>query len=577
MNTRTDAELVIAYLAGERDALAGIYDRYGSALFDTAAAMLGDRHEAADVTQDVFLVAAERLGQLRDPSRLKAWMFAVLRNEVYRRSRRRRRAVPTDLSAPEVADVVAAQDMGADAAGASFAELASMVREAARGLDERDQLVLELSVRHGLHGADLAAALGVTPEQSYTLVHRMRERVERSLTAFAVARGGRRDCSELASIVGADAAFTVLVRKRVARHIERCETCERSKHRLAPLTLLSAAPVLAAPPWLRERVLGEPAPATSVVTTADRGGFDPGDGFPEAFRSARRLSIAASVAAALVVVTAGVLIAALVARSGTTRLVAQPVSAPATTAPAATVATSLPASTEPLPTTSSAPTTSASTSTTSSTPPTVALPPGDLTSAGTLVDLGLGSSVAFEITNTGGTTLAWSVEGDPAPMQVTAGAFSIDPGGSTAVVVRLERDGLAEGSYERQVRLVSDAAGDEPITLTLRARVESPPVVTITSADPARQLACRWERAVVVTATVTDEGPITTVTVSWAGPGGAGGQTIASVAGGRVSAVAAIGSRRNPPAAGDWTVTITAVDDRGNVGTDSVTVTALAC
>jgi hypothetical protein len=207
----------------------------------------------------------------------------------------------------------------------------------------------------------------------------------------------------------------------------------------------------------------------------------------------------------------------------------------------------------------------------------VALPPGDLTSAGTLVDLGLGSSVAFEITNAGGTTLAWSVEGDPAPMQVTADAFSIDPGGSAAVVVRLERAELTEGSYERQVRLVSDAAGDEPITLTLRARVESPPAVTITSADPPQQLACRWERAVVVSATVADEGPITTVTVSWAGPGGAGGQTIASVASGRVSAVAAIGSRRNPPAAGDWTVTITAVDPRGNVGTDSVTVTALAC
>jgi len=96
--THSDAQLVTAYLAGDRSALAGIYDRFADSLYDTAAAMLRDRHEAADAVQDVFLIAAERLGQLRDPERLRPWMFAILRNEVYRRTKRRGRSLPTDFS-----------------------------------------------------------------------------------------------------------------------------------------------------------------------------------------------------------------------------------------------------------------------------------------------------------------------------------------------------------------------------------------------------------------------------------------------------------------------------------------------
>ena len=63
-------------------------------------------------------------------------------------------------------------DLGAEL---ERSELAALVRAAAAGLDQRDQLVLELSARQGLEGADLAAALGVTAAQSYSLVFRMRD------------------------------------------------------------------------------------------------------------------------------------------------------------------------------------------------------------------------------------------------------------------------------------------------------------------------------------------------------------------------------------------------------------------
>jgi DNA-directed RNA polymerase specialized sigma24 family protein len=70
-DARDDAELVRAATAGDRGAFAAIYDRYADRLHDFCWSILRNRDEAADATQDAFLVAAERLGQLRDPERLR--------------------------------------------------------------------------------------------------------------------------------------------------------------------------------------------------------------------------------------------------------------------------------------------------------------------------------------------------------------------------------------------------------------------------------------------------------------------------------------------------------------------------
>ncbi len=307
----TDAALVAGHLAGDPSALGGIYDRYGDSLHDTAAAMLNDRTEAADVLHDVILIAADRLGQLRDPDRLKPWLFAILRNEVYARTKKRKRTIATDFSGADdgfdMADERNADVGGEVADEASGAELAELVRNAARGLDERDQLVLELSVRQGLEGQDLADALGVSANQSYSLVHRMRERVERSLSAYVVAKAGRRDCDDLDKLLGSwDGEFTVLIRKRVARHVDRCEVCDTRRRGVAAFAMFGAAPVYAAPPGLREQILG--AAAVQAAAPSHPYAFTASDGFPQLTKAARRVAawIPATAAACVMLIAAGV-------------------------------------------------------------------------------------------------------------------------------------------------------------------------------------------------------------------------------------------------------------------------------
>ncbi|MDT5398458.1 MAG: hypothetical protein QOK33_1689 [Mycobacterium sp.] len=250
-----DAALARAAAAGDRAAFAAIYDRYADRLHDFCVGMLRDRDAAADCVQDVFVTAATKLVQLREPDRLRSWLYAIARSEALARIRARKREMPSE----ELPDMPTAEaDLPTLAARS---ELADLIAQACGGLTDRDRLVYELAYRQSLDGPELADALGVTHKNANTLVERLRETIARSLGALLVCRRTKADpdkCPELAELLSDwDGQFTVLMRKRVARHIDGCAVCEEDRAQMvSPAALLGAAPiVIPAPAWLRARTL----------------------------------------------------------------------------------------------------------------------------------------------------------------------------------------------------------------------------------------------------------------------------------------------------------------------------------
>ncbi len=623
-----DAQLVAGHLDGDPSALAAIYDRYADGLHDTAAAMLNDRHDAADVMQDVFLIASQRLDQLRDPERLKPWLFAILRNEVYRRTKQRKRTVATDFNDAAASGLDMTDERHADAETVDLEgeEMAALVRGAAHGLDERDQLVLELSVRQGLDGQDLADALGVSANQSYTLVHRMRERVQRSLGAFCVARAGRKDCDELDRLLASwDGEFTVLIRKRVARHIDKCTVCDDNRRKVAPLALYGAAPVMAAPAALRDQILTAVGAATGAPSLPY--GFAEEDGFPTIVRGGGKVAgwVAPTAAASVLLVAAVAGFAWLTSQDEPDRIVGADtteVTAPPTTEPApattvdpserVSVTTTVPESTTTESTTTTSTTTTIAPTTTEpelnasgaadepptpapaappvtpaptappatpapTPPPTTAppttLPPTTTTTTTTLPPTppgqlsGSGGTIALGASAASGSMTLTNVGGLPVDwsMSGSTGSFSVAPQLGT----------LGPGESIGIVASVDRSAipeGDLAAAVSFDAAGSPSVPVSITASverdptmslrqQPATSYCSSQWSTFAISAVVNDESPIAGVTFSWTDPNGTSNSKQAAFRSGSWSANAGT----SPPVViGTWNWSVTASDVRGN-------------
>jgi RNA polymerase sigma factor (sigma-70 family) len=238
-----DSEVVAAIVAGDPAGLAEAYDRYAAPLYAYCGTMLREPADAADAVQDTFVVAACRLSGLRDRERLRSWLYAVARNECHRRLRGGGQQVPLE-EAPDVTDEAA--DVSA---GAERAELRALVRAAMTGLGPAEREVLELQLNQGLDSREIADVLGITRNHAHALLSRARDRLEVALGALVVARAGRQDCPALDTLLKDwDGRLTVLLRKRVGRHIERCPVCYERRHReMSPAMFLGVVPIAALP------------------------------------------------------------------------------------------------------------------------------------------------------------------------------------------------------------------------------------------------------------------------------------------------------------------------------------------
>ena len=251
-----DSEVVASIVAREPEGLATAYDRYAAALYTYCRSIVGDPADAADAVQDTFILAAARIETLRDPDKLRSWLYAIARNECLRLLRDRKHTQATD-EVPEVTD--SGVDLSADA---ERAEKVLLVQQALDGLNPGEREVIELQLRHDLEPTQMAEVLGVSRNHVHSLLSRARQQLEACLAVLLVGRTGQDDCSELSQLLADwDGQLTILLRKRVGRHIEHCGTCTgRRAVVLAPAALLdlSAAMALAyvaAPAGLKDQVL----------------------------------------------------------------------------------------------------------------------------------------------------------------------------------------------------------------------------------------------------------------------------------------------------------------------------------
>ena len=142
--------LVRAAQAGRQDAFASLYERFAGYVYAILVVRI-PAQDAADLVQDVFLRALERIGSLRDPRAFAGWLAAIARNSA---TDLRRRPPMTD-ELPDTPAPAIEPHVRLDARRAI---------DAIRRLPDAYRETLALRFVQGLTGPEIARVTGLTPE-----------------------------------------------------------------------------------------------------------------------------------------------------------------------------------------------------------------------------------------------------------------------------------------------------------------------------------------------------------------------------------------------------------------------------
>jgi RNA polymerase sigma-70 factor, ECF subfamily len=156
---------------GDEVAFARLIAEHHAAMARVAYAITGDRESAADAAQAAWSIAWRRLGSLREPSTIRAWLVAIAANEARQAIRRRGGRTILDISLLETPG-------GGDPADhIPTLDLARVLR----GLSPDDRTLLALRFAAGLDSTEIAAQMGMSASGVRSRLSRLIERLRKDL------------------------------------------------------------------------------------------------------------------------------------------------------------------------------------------------------------------------------------------------------------------------------------------------------------------------------------------------------------------------------------------------------------
>lgn len=100
-----DRDLIVKAKRGNVEEFNLLVSRWEKRVFNYLFRLVGDRENALDLAQDVFLKAYQNLSRLEDPAKFSGWLFRIAHNEAYSMLRRNRPDDAEILFDPAVADL----------------------------------------------------------------------------------------------------------------------------------------------------------------------------------------------------------------------------------------------------------------------------------------------------------------------------------------------------------------------------------------------------------------------------------------------------------------------------------------
>jgi len=150
---------------GDEDAFRRIVERHQNRLIALCQRLLGNREEALDAAQEVFLKTYRKAGSLKQRGELFTWMYRVATNHCLNRIRRRKIVRFLSLSSQPGEDATPLQPVDLSPRPDETVQSKQRWRATERAigeLPENQRLVLLLAKFEGLSYRQIAETLGIT-------------------------------------------------------------------------------------------------------------------------------------------------------------------------------------------------------------------------------------------------------------------------------------------------------------------------------------------------------------------------------------------------------------------------------
>lgn len=182
----SEAALVERIAAGEQSACAELVSGHERMVFQLALHMLGDRDEALDLSQDVFLSVFRTIHKFRGQSALKTWIYRIVINHARNRQRwwrRRHKADQVSLDAHVAAhgELRQAGDETSPDRALARKELAERLWTALDELPFDQRTVIVLREIEGMSYEEIAFSSGVAVGTVKSRLTRARQTLRRQL------------------------------------------------------------------------------------------------------------------------------------------------------------------------------------------------------------------------------------------------------------------------------------------------------------------------------------------------------------------------------------------------------------
>jgi RNA polymerase sigma-70 factor (ECF subfamily) len=182
MQTRDDEYHLERIRKGDTKSFAHLVERHKDLVFTLVVRITGNREDAEEVSQDVFLKAYQKLDQFKGDSKFSTWLYRIAFNEAV--SKTRKRSLITVQLKEEIQESMTDEVGSHEIMGLNSREQKVLINHVLEKLNEIENTIVTLFYLEESSINEIAEITGMTVSNVKVKLHRIRKKMHHIMSRY---------------------------------------------------------------------------------------------------------------------------------------------------------------------------------------------------------------------------------------------------------------------------------------------------------------------------------------------------------------------------------------------------------